>query len=270
MININNVKFTYKNGNKVLNGINFSINDGEFISVIGKNGAGKSTLGRLLSGLIKPTAGEIIIDGLNSSDKKNFLKIREKIGVVFQNPETQLLFDNVYDDMAFGLKNLKKDAIDERIEESLAMVGMREYKNKEIYDMSLGQKQRVAIAEALSLSPKYLVFDEPTTMLDSMGKEDVHMIVNSLKKAGYTIIYITNMADEILLSDRIVLLDKGNISLELNKNEILDNVELLKEYGVRIPTVIHLLMELRKNGIEIESKNFEIKEIVGELLRSKG
>ena len=182
MININNLEFNYKNGNKVLKDVNLTINDGEFISIIGKNGTGKSTLGRLIAGLMKPTNGTIFIDELDSSDKKNFMKIREKIGVVFQNPENQLLFNNVYDELSFGLKNLKKDAIDERIDESLAMVGMRELKNEEIYNMSLGQKQRIAIAEAISLSPKYLIFDEPTTMLDSMGKEDVHIIVKALKR----------------------------------------------------------------------------------------
>jgi len=270
MINIHNLKFNYKNGNKVLNGINLTINKGEFISIIGKNGAGKSTLGRLIGGLMKPTSGEIFIDELCTSEKKDFIKIRERVGIVFQNPESQLLFDNVYDEMAFGLKNLKKDAINERIEESLAMVGMREYRDKEISDMSLGQKQRLAIAEAISLSPQYLVFDEPTTMLDSMGKEEVHLIVKSLKHAGYTIIYITNMADEILLSDRIILLDKGNISLEIDKNEILDNVELLKEYGVRIPTLIHLIKELKKNGIEINPEKFEVTDIVNEILKIKG
>jgi len=270
MIKVSNVGFNYKNGNKVLKDINLTINDGEFISVIGKNGTGKSTLGRLLAGLAKPTSGEVFIDDLDTSDKKNFMKIYEKIGVVFQNPENQLLFNNVYDELAFGLKNLKKDGINERIEESLAMVGMRDYRDKEIYDMSLGQKQRVAIAEALSLSPKYLIFDEPTTMLDSMGKEEVHMIVKSLKKAGYTIVYITNMADEILLSDRIILLDKGNISVELNKKEIVDNVELLKEYGVRIPTLIHLINELKKKGIMIEVENFEVRDIVNEIVKLKG
>ena len=270
MININNLEFNYKNGNKVLKDVNLTINDGEFISIIGKNGTGKSTLGRLIAGLMKPTNGTIFIDELDSSDKKNFMKIREKIGVVFQNPENQLLFNNVYDELSFGLKNLKKDAIDERIDESLAMVGMRELKNEEIYNMSLGQKQRIAIAEAISLSPKYLIFDEPTTMLDSMGKEDVHIIVKALKKAGYTIIYITNMADEILLSDRIILLDKGNISFELKKNDILKNVDLLKDYGVKIPTLIYLIMELRKKGINIEPENFEIKDVVNEIVKLKG
>jgi len=270
MINIRNVKFNYKNGNKALNEITLTINEGEFISIIGKNGAGKSTLGRIISGLVKPTSGEVTIDGLNSSEKKNFIKIRDKIGVVFQNPESQLLFNNVYDEMAFGLKNLKKDGINERIEESLAMVGMRDYKNKDISDMSLGQKQRIAIAEAISLSPKYLVFDEPTTMLDSVGKQDVHIIVESLKKAGYTIIYITNMADEILLSDRIILLDNGKISLEINKNEILDNVEIFKEYGVRIPTLVYLITELKRNGIDINPAKIDVKEIVKEILKIKG
>ncbi len=227
---------------------------------------GKSTLGRLISGLMKPTKGHVIIDNLITSKKDNFFDIRNKIGVVFQNPENQLVFNNIKDELTFCLNNLKKDNIKQRIEQSLNLVGMLDYINKSTYELSLGQKQKIAIASALSIKPKYIVFDEPTTMLDSKGKQDVYNIIKQLKNEGYTIIYITNMADEILLSDRIIIIDNGKIAKQINRKEILKSINILKQYEVKIPTIIDLILELKQQGIDINVEEFEAKQIAQKLL----
>ena len=228
MIKLKDVNFKYKNGDLVLKDINLKIQEEEFVTIIGKNGSGKSTLLKLIGGITKPTNGQAMVDDIDLSNKKNFMDIRKKVGIVFQNPENQIIFNNVHDDIAFGIKNLELDNLEERINESLKIVNMEEYENAESYDLSMGQKQRITIASVLSMGTKYIVMDEPTAMLDSEGKETVYEIVRKLKKQGYTIIYSTNVMDEILYSDRIILMEKGIIVKEIKPNEILENIEELK------------------------------------------
>lgn len=174
MIEIKNVAYEYKNGVKAVKNLDLKIEDGEFATIIGKNGSGKSTLAKLISGLIRPTRGEIIINGINTKNKKSQIDLRKNIGIVFQNPENQIVFNKVYDDLAFGMKNIgiENKKIEETIDESLKKVDMLEYKNAESYDLSLGQKQRVVIAGTLAMNPKILIFDEPTTMIDRRRKRE--------------------------------------------------------------------------------------------------
>ena len=200
MIELKDVNFKYKNGDMVLKDINLKIHEKEFVTIIGKNGSGKSTLLKLIGGITKATKGEAIVDDIDLNNKKNFMSIRKKVGIVFQNPE----------------------------------------------------KQRITIASVLSMGTKYIVMDEPTAMLDSEGKETVYEIVKELKKQGYTIIYATNVMDEILYSDRIILMEKGMIAKEIKPNEILENIEELKERNLQIPPKIQTLLKLRKKGINIE------------------
>ena len=221
MININNVSYKYKNRDEVLKNINLEIKEGEFVVVVGKNGSGKSTFGKLASGLIVPKTGEVLIDNISTFSKKDELEIRKKVGIVFQNPENQLVFNSIEDEFSFTLKNLEKEDELVNIDEVLKQVGMETHKSEDIYELSMGQKQRVAIAEVLSFKPKYIVFDEPTTMLDTKGKEDVYNIVGELKDKGYTIIYITNVADEILLADTIVILDNGELVKKIEKKDLM-------------------------------------------------
>ena len=182
MIKLENVSFKYRNSEHiVLDNLSFSINDGEVIAIVGQNGSGKSTIGRLISGIAKLKQGNIFIDDLDISQKNNRKLIRDKVGIVFQNPENQIIFNNIYDELAFSLSGCDKFEIEERVSTALKQVGMFDYKNRDLYSLSLGQKQRIIIAEVLAQHPKYIIFDEPTTMLDGIGKELVYDIISYLK-----------------------------------------------------------------------------------------
>lgn len=199
-----------------------------------------------------PTSGTILVDGIDTKDKTKFIELRKLIGIVFQNPENQIVFNNVHDDIIFALDNLGLDKKEERITNALKNVDMEDYIQKEAYDLSLGQKQRVTIAGILSIRPKFIVMDEPTAMLDPEGKNDIKKIVKKLKETGFTIIYITNIIDEILISDKIIVLEKGRILKEFETKDILENIELLKEKGITIPKAIETKKKLESKGINIE------------------
>lgn len=223
---------------------------------------GKSTLAKLISGLEKVNKGKVTIDGINTLDKKSFLEIRKKVGVVFQNPENQILFNNVFDDIAFTMKNLGIKNYEDKIKSSLEKLNMQEFLKSEAYNLSLGQKQRVTIAGVIATNPKYLVLDEPTTMIDPQGKEDVYEMIKELKNQNYTIIYITNFIDEILMSDRIVVIEDGKIINEFYKKDILNQIEFLKEHGIKIPDLVQLIYELKNKGIDVQIENWDKKEIM--------
>lgn len=266
MIEVKSVNYTYRSGLKALQNINLHFEKGEFVCIIGKNGSGKSTLARLIAGVSEPSSGEILVDKINTKDKKMFLELRKKVGIVFQNPENQILFNNVHDELSFGLNNLNIKNIEPRILSSLEKVGMIDFLHRDTYEMSLGQKQRITIASVLAVNPSYLVFDEPTTMIDSIGKEDIYNILSSLKNQGYTIIYVTNLIDEILLSDKIVVLDGGKIVRKFNKKDILDNVDFLHENKIKIPDVVNTLATLRSRGISISLDEWTLQELTGKLI----
>ena len=232
MITIKNLNYKYKTGEFALSDINLEIKGNEFVTIIGKNGSGKSTFSKLLSGLVKFKNGEIKIDNLDLSNKKQELDIRKNIAIVFQNPENQIIFDKVYDDIAFGLKNLgfSKDEIETRIDESLKQVNMLEFKDSYTTELSGGQKQRIAIASSLAINPKVLILDEPTSMLDPSSKKQVYEILKTLKESGITIIYITNFIDEILLGDRTIIFENGKIKKDFYKKDLLSNLENLKDF----------------------------------------
>lgn len=227
---------------------------------------GKSTIGKIISGLEKPNKGQVIIDDINTRDKKSFLEIRKKVGVVFQNPENQILFNNVFDDIAFTMKNLNIENYEEKIGKSLKRLNMQDFLKSEAYDLSLGQKQRVTIAGVVATDPKYIVLDEPTTMIDPQGKEDVYNIVKELKKDNYTIIYITNLIDEILMSDRVAVIEDGRIINVFDKKDILNQIEFLKEHGIKIPDFVELVYELKNKGIDIGIKEWNKEEIIQKII----
>lgn len=266
MIKVENVSFKYKNSkDKVLEDINFSVDDGEIIAIVGENGSGKSTIGKLISGITKIKTGKITIDNLDIS--KKYSELQEKIGIVFQNPENQIIFNNIYDELSFSLKKLEKKDIENRINNALKQVDMLDFKNRDLYELSLGQKQRIMIAEVLAKNPKYIIFDEPTTMIDSFGKEKIYEIIKKLKNEGYTIICITNLADEILLADRTLILSKGKIVGEIKKEELVEKANLLEEFGITIPTLLKILIKLKSNGVSINLKEISVNELVGGLIK---
>ena len=261
MIKVENVYFKYKsNKTNILEGLNFSVNDGEIIAIVGENGSGKSTIGRLISGILKLKSGSIKIDDIDVN--KNYNLIKDKIGIVFQNPENQIIFNNIYDELSFSLKGLEKSEINARIDWALKQVGMYEFKEHDLYTLSLGQKQRIMIAEVLAKKPKYIILDEPTTMIDSQGKEEIYKIIRELQKQKYTIICITNLADEILLADKTLILDNGKIVHEIAKEDLINKAYLLDKFSIRQPTLLKILTELKKNGIDLNAKDFSISELI--------
>lgn len=264
MIKVENVSFKYKNSEyKVLDKLNFEVNDGEIIAIVGENGSGKSTIGKIMAGIIKLKEGRIIIDDLDVS--KNYNLIQNKVGIVFQNPENQIIFNNIYDELSFSLKELDKCEIENRINTVLKQVNMYEFKNSDLYTLSLGQKQRIMIAEILAKKPKYIIFDEPTTMIDSQGKQQIYNIIKNLKNEGYTIICITNLTDEMLLADRVLILNDGIIAEEIEKKNLINSSKILSKYKIKEPTLLQILTKLNENGIKLELNDFSVDELVNAL-----
>ena len=227
---------------------------------------GKSTMAKVISGLENPNKGQVLIDGINTFNKNSFLEIRKKVGVVFQNPENQILFNNVFDDIAFTMKNLGIENYKEKIENALKRLNMQEFLNSEAYDLSFGQKQRVTIAGVVAQNPKYIVLDEPTTMIDPQGKEDVYRMIKELKEQNYTIIYITNFIDEILMSDKIIVIEDGQIINTFAKKDILNQVDFLKEHEIKIPDFVELIYELKKSGVDIKIENWDKENIMQKII----
>lgn len=266
MIKIENLNFRYKEGEYILKNINLEIKEGECIAIVGKNGSGKSTFAKLISGVMKPSNGDILVDEINTKNKKEYKNLRRKIGIVFQNPENQIIFNNLNDELSFALNNLGLDNQEIRINQALEKVKIDKATIGEVDELSLGQKQRIAIASVLAVNPNYLVFDEPTTMIDSEGKEAVYNIISNLKERGYTIIYITNNTEEIFLADRILVLDDGEIVEQMQKTEIVNKIEELKKYNLKIPQIVTMLEILKKNNIEVDLKEWTIEEIMEKII----
>ena len=267
MIKINNLTYGYKKGNNILRNINLEIKENETVVIMGKNGSGKSTLGKLISGILKVKRGNIFIDGLDISDKKNKEKIINEIGIVFQNPENQIIFNNIEDELSFSLDKLDKKEKEEIIKDVLKKVHMEDKTNEDLYELSLGQKQRIVISEVLAKKPKYIIFDEPTTMIDSAGKEEIHSIIKELKKEEYTIIYITNMADEMLLADRIVIIENGEVVDTILKDELINKINILVKHGIKVPLIIQIVQALKEEGIDINLNELSTEELI---LKIKG
>lgn len=268
MIKFEDVSFKYNNSkNYILENLNLQINEGEFISIIGKNGTGKSTFLNLISGIVKPSKGNILIDNINTKSKKQFIELRKKIGVVFQNPDNQILFPIVYEDMEFALKNLEIDNRSLRIKDALEQVNMEGFENFDTYELSLGQKQRINIASILAVKPKYIFLDEPTTMIDSIEKENIYNCLLKLKKEGYTIVFVTNNINEILLSDKIYILNNKQIQYIIPKDKILENIKTLEECNIKIPDILEIILSLKENNINVNLKDWTISEMISEIIR---
>lgn len=279
MIKCTNVSFKYvRNDNGItqekyaIKDVNLQVKKGEFLVVLGHNGSGKSTIAKHMNALLIPTDGTVIVDGLDTKDPQNVWNIRSKAGMVFQNPDNQLVATIVEEDVAFGPENLgiESKEIRRRVDESLERVGMSEYKRHAPHLLSGGQKQRIAIAGILAIQPECIIFDEPTAMLDPSGRKQVLETIKEInKKYGITIILITHYMDEAAQADRIIVMDEGNIKMEGTPREIFPQVERMKEIGLDVPQVTELAYELRKEGINISEKILNVDEMVNEICQLK-
>ena len=272
MISIKNLSFKYdyedENAIQILKDIDLEINEGEFVALLGHNGSGKSTLAKLINGLLIPSQGDVLVDGMNTKNEEEIWDIRRTAGMVFQNPDNQLVATIVEDEVAFGPENLglEPSEIRRRVDKALEDVGMTDYKKNAPHLLSGGQKQRVAIAGILAMSPKYIILDEPTAMLDPSGRREViDTLVKLNKEENKTIILITHYMEEAAISDRVVVMEDGNIVLRGKPREVFSHVDEIKKLGLDVPQVTELAHELKKDGLEISTEVLNIQEMVKEI-----
>ena len=273
MVDIKDLTFKYTSFEDGLekfavNGVNLEVKKGEFLVVLGHNGSGKSTIAKHINALLLPTKGKVFVEGMDTSDPKNLWDIRSKVGMVFQNPDNQLVATIVEEDVAFGPENLgvEPSEIRKRVDDSLERVGMSEYKRHAPHLLSGGQKQRIAIAGVLAMKPDCIVFDEPTAMLDPSGRKEVLKTIKELNKEyGITIILITHYMDEAAQADRIIVIDSGKAIMEGTPREVFSQVEKMKEIGLDVPQVTELAYELKKSGIDISTEILDVDEMVDAL-----
>ena len=260
-ISIKNVCFSYAEETdpqlhvNAVDGVSLNVNKGEFVAVIGHNGCGKSTLAKHLNAMLLPDSGKVYVDGDDTADEQKTWDIREKVGLVLQNPDNQLVASIVEEDVTFGPDNLGVDPkeIRQRVDNALKAVGMYEYRTHAPYKLSGGQKQRVAIAGILAIQPKCIVLDEPTAMLDPSGRNEVMSTLLKLNKEdGITVVLITHYMDEAVLADRVVVMDSGKVLTEGTPDEVFSQVELLKKHRLDVPQAAELAYRLRGCGVKID------------------
>ena len=259
LIEVRNLTFSYTEGNEVLSDLSFNIEKGDYVTIIGHNGSGKSTLARLLVGLLVPKSGDIIIDGLKL-DEENVYKIREKLGIVFQNPDNQFIGSTVKDDIAFGLENrlVKSEEMDEIINKYASIVGLEKFLDKEPTALSGGQKQRVAIAGVLAMKPDIIIFDEATSMLDPKGKKDIKDLMNKIHGDGqYTIISITHDIEEVMQASDCIVLNKGKIYMHDMPTNIFKNGDELRKIDLDVPFNIKIKEAFKKEKINLKNNSLE-------------
>lgn len=271
MIKIENLTYIYPQAEedteekKALDNLSIEIKKGEFVAILGHNGSGKSTLGKLLNAQIMPTSGDIWVDDINSKNEDSIWDIREKCSMVFQNPDNQMVATTVEEEVAFGPENLAvpNPELRERVDNAIDLVGMTDFKKRNPSNLSGGQKQRVSIAGVIAMLSDYIIFDEPTAMLDPKGRKDVINLVKDLnKKYGKTIIYITHYMEEAVLADKIIVLDKGRKALEGTSREVFSQVSKMKELGLAVPQVTEVAYELKNKGITLDKLPLNIEEFL--------
>jgi energy-coupling factor transport system ATP-binding protein len=271
IVKANDVEYAYKKNSDetpkvlVLKELNTEICEGEFVAVIGRNGSGKSTFARLLNAILIPTRGVLYIGGKETYTEANLWEIRRTVGMVFQNPDNQIIATSVEEDVAFGPENIgiPSDEIVKRVEEALRSVGLEEYKKASPHHLSGGQKQRVAIAGILAMKPKCIVLDEATSMLDPSGRKEVLKVLRYLnEKENITIIHITHYMEEAMLAKRILVMDEGKIVMDGNPRQIFSKVEEIKALGLDVPQVAELFHELKKDGYNVPDNILTVEEAV--------
>ncbi len=246
-IRVDNVSFSYDD-NKVLNNISLSVQEGEFVALLGHNGCGKSTMAKLFNVLLSPQSGTVTIDGITAETEDDIYEIRSRVGLVLQNPDNQLVATVVEEDVAFGPENLgvPPQEIRRRVDSALKAVDMYEYRSHAPHKLSGGQKQRVAIAGIIAMEPRCIVLDEPTAMLDPKGRQEVMDTIRHLNKSmGITIVLITHYMDEAVQADRVIVMDKGSILTQGTPRQVFSKTELLKEHSLDVPQSVELMYTLK-------------------------
>lgn len=267
MIKSQNVHYSYTEHKEglAIDGLDLHIHDGEFVVIIGHNGSGKSTFAKLCNGIMMPTEGMLFIDNLSINDEAHLWDIRKTAGMVFQNPDNQIVATVVEEDVAFGPENLgfSPAEIRSRVDEALSIVHMTPYAKKPPHLLSGGQKQRVAIAGILAMKPKCIILDEPTAMLDPIGRKEVMETIHRLNRdEKITIVHITHFMDEAVNADRVIVMEKGKKLLEGTPKEVFSQVERLQDMGLDVPQVTLVAHELRKEGIDISEEIITVDELV--------
>lgn len=282
MIETKNLSFIYREEDmesgeikeeKVLKDINIEIEKGSFTAVLGHNGSGKSTLAKHFNAILLPSGGKVYVNGMDTADENNIFNIRQSAGMVFQNPDNQMVAALVEDEVAFAPENLgvEPKEIRRRVDECLEIVNMTKYAQSSPSKLSGGQKQRVAIASVLAMNPEILILDEPTAMLDPKGRSEVIKTIKMLnEEKDITVVLITHYMDEAAQADRTVVIDDGEIVLDGTPKEVFKNVEKLKSLGLDVPQVTELAYELRKMGIEISDDVLTVDECFDEIIRILG
>lgn len=268
IVSVKDVSFEYVTEDstfKAIDDLTLNVKQGEFVVVIGHNGSGKSTLSKNLNAILMPTKGDIYIDGLNTKDEEHLWNIRQTAGMVFQNPDNQIVATIIEEDVAFGPENLGIEPVEirKRVKEALTSVGMYELKDRQPHLLSGGQKQRVAIAGIIAMKPKCIIFDEATAMLDPSGRKEVMNTIKRLnKEENITIMHITHFMEEAVDADRVIVMEKGKKVLEGTPKQVFSKVEKLKSIGLDVPYMTELSKELKEEGMDIEDDILTVDEMV--------
>lgn len=271
ILSVQEVSYQYSDAEaEAVKGVSFGVEAGEFLAVLGHNGSGKSTMAKLFNGLYQPTSGKILVNGMDTQDEARLWDIRSTCGMVFQNPDNQLVATIVEEDVAFGLENngVEPGEIRRRVDEALKTVGMQDFADAAPHMLSGGQKQRVAIAGVLAMRPKIIVFDESTAMLDPSGREEVlNTVLRINREEGITIIWITHFMEEAARADRVLVMDDGKIAMEGAPREVFTMVDRLKEMGLDAPPMEEMGRRLRAKGIPLKEGILTVEEMGAELCR---
>ena len=259
---------TDENGNfikkRAQDGVDFTIEKGKFTAIIGQNGSGKSTLAKNMNAILTPTEGSMLVDGMDISDAENIWKVRQKVAMVFQNPDNQIVSAIVEDDVAFGPENLgiESEEIRGKVDTALKSVDMFEFRKKAPHLLSGGQKQRIAIAGAVAMEPECIVFDEPTSMLDPRGRKEVLSVIKQLNAKGITTVLITHFMEEAAQADKVIVMDTGKIVMEGTPQEIFTRADELMELSLGTPPAVELALELRARGLDVPDNIMTVDEMV--------
>ncbi|MDZ4170055.1 MAG: ATP-binding cassette domain-containing protein [Coriobacteriia bacterium] len=271
MIRFDGVSYTYAQGSvdrRAVDDVSLTVDEGELVALVGANGSGKSTLARLGNGILLPTEGSVKVDGIDTRERSRARELHTRVGIVFQSPDDQIVSTSVEDDVAFGPENLclPREEIRARVDQALATVGLTGLEQREPHLLSGGQKQRLALAGALALGPRYLILDEPTSMIDPQGRDDVLSIVDDLRESGHGILLVTHDLAEAYRADRVVVMARGAVAFSGAPSELYESIDA-DAVGIEVPSLIRLVNELRDAGVPVGEGQTTVPGVIEALCR---